>query len=225
MGTVLAFDIYGTLIDTHGVVTELSKHIGDRATDFSRVWRDKQLEYTWRKGLMRRYENFAVCTQQALDYTDSVMQTGFDDSVKQALMQTYRVLPAFDDVAQSLETLSQRDVRLYAFSNGLADAVTGLLSHAGIDHFFDGVISVDALQTFKPDPSVYHHVAEVTSTEIGRCWLVSSNGFDVIGAISTGLKAAWVQRSPDVVFDPWGIEPTVRIESLDQLAELSFEDY
>ena len=217
MSTVLAFDIYGTLIDTHGVVTELRRHVGDRAAQFSQVWRDKQLEYTWRKGLMRRYQNFAVCTRQALDYTDSFLQTGLEQADKDALMQIYRVLPAFDDVAGSLEALSREDVRLYAFSNGLAEAVEGLLAHAGIDHLFDGVISVDPLQTFKPDPAVYQHVAEVTGTEAGQCWLVSSNCFDVIGALSAGLKAAWLRRSRDVVFDPWGIQPSLEIDSLAEL--------
>ena len=217
MSKVLAFDIYGTLIDTHGVVTELSRHVGDRAPQFSQVWRDKQLEYTWRKGLMRRYENFAICTRQALDYTDTLLQTSLDDSVKEGLMQIYRVLPAFDDVAGSLEALAREDMRLYAFSNGLADAVEGLLQHAGIDAFFDGVISVDALQTFKPDPAVYHYVTEVTSTDASQCWLVSSNCFDIIGARSAGLNAAWLRRSSAVVFDPWGIDPNVEITGLDEL--------
>ena len=217
MSKVLAFDIYGTLIDTHGVIMELSRHLDDRAAEFSRIWRDKQLEYTWRKGLMRRYENFAICTRQALDYTDTFMQSGLDETVKQDLMQTYRVLPAFDDVPQSLETLARTDVRLYAFSNGLADAVDGLLENAGIAHYFDGVISVDALQTFKPNPDVYHHVVEVTESTAENCWLVSSNAFDVIGAISAGIKAAWLQRSPDMVFDPWDIQPTLKITSLDEL--------
>jgi 2-haloacid dehalogenase len=217
MSTVLAFDIYGTLIDTHGVITELTRHVGDRAGQFSRVWRDKQLEYTWRKGLMRRYENFAVCTRQALDYTDSYLQTELDGATKDSLMQIYRVLPAFDDVAGSLESLAREDMRLYAFSNGLADAVEGLLEHAGIDHLFDGVISVDPLQTFKPDPVVYHHVTEITETEPSQCWLVSSNCFDVIGAISAGLNAAWLRRSKEVVFDPWGVQPSVEIDSLSEL--------
>lgn len=217
MSRVLAFDIYGTLIDTHGVVSELSKHIDERAAEFSRIWRDKQLEYTWRKGLMRRYENFAICTRQALDYTDAVMRTELDDSAKDSLMQSYRVLPAFDDVAPSLESLAQAEVRLYAFSNGLAEAVDGLLEQAGIAHFFEAVISVDALQTFKPNPDVYHHVVEVTETTAENCWLVSSNAFDVIGAVSAGINAAWLRRSPDLIFDPWNVEPSVIIADLSEL--------
>ena len=48
--------------------------------------------------------------------------------------------------------------------------------------------------------------------------MVSSNPFDVIGAISSGMRAVWVKRSPDAVFDPWGIEPTLTVDSLLDLA-------
>jgi len=219
MTTALAFDIYGTLIDPHGVVSELQNHIGDRAVEFSRVWREKQLEYTWRRSLMRRYENFGVCTRQALDYADQLQQTGLDDSVKDLLMQSYRVLPAYDDVPASLELLKQAGHRLYPFSNGTADMVNAVLEHAAIDHYFEDVISVDSLQTYKPSPEVYHHVIEIADVAPENCWLVSSNGFDVIGAISAGMKAAWLKRFDGVVFDPWGIEPTQVILSLDQLAD------
>ncbi|RMF46291.1 MAG: haloacid dehalogenase type II, partial [Deltaproteobacteria bacterium] len=51
--TTLAFDVYGTLIDTHGVLTALEKLVGDKALAFSNSWRDKQLEYSFRKGLMQ----------------------------------------------------------------------------------------------------------------------------------------------------------------------------
>ena len=102
MSLTLGFDIYGTLIDPHGVVLKLGDLVGDDAVEFSNLWRSKQLEYTFRKGLMRQYQDFAVCTRQALDYTDTVFASGLDDAAKQSLMQVYRVLPAFDDVEASL---------------------------------------------------------------------------------------------------------------------------
>ena len=219
MSVALAFDIYGTLIDPHGVVDELSKHVGDRAQEFSNIWRDKQLEYTWRRALMQRYQNFPVCTRQALDYTDTLLQTGLDELAKAALMQVYRVLPAYGDVPSSLQALADAGFRLFGFSNGVEEAIIGLLEHAGIDQYFEGVVSVDALQTFKPDPQVYHHFIEVADTAPENCWLVSSNGFDVIGAVSAGMKAAWLRRSQSVVFDPWGVEPTLIMHSLDELQQ------
>jgi 2-haloacid dehalogenase len=217
MTIAIAFDIYGTLINPHGVVDELARHLGDRAQGFSNLWRDKQLEYSLRRGLMQRYQSFPVCTRQALDYTDSLLQTELDEPVKESLMQLYRKLPAFDDVPASLRALSEQGLRLFGFSNGTADAVNGLLQHARIDAFFEGVVSVDEIQTFKPDPAVYRHFSKIAATDINQCWLVSSNPFDVIGAIAVGMKAAWLQRSDAVVFDPWEIEPTCVIHRLDEL--------
>ena len=217
MTVALAFDIYGTLIDPHGVVDALRNQVGDRAPEFSRVWREKQLEYTWRRALMGRYADFGVCTRQALDYTDELMQTGFDEASKTSLMGTYRELPAYADVPAALESLKAADCRLYPFSNGTAEMVAAVLEHAGIDGFFEDIISVDEQQTFKPDPRVYRRVIDITGADAAKCWLVSSNGFDVIGAVSAGMKAAWLQRFDGVVFDPWGIEPTAVIKSLDEL--------
>jgi len=219
MTIALAFDIYGTLIDPHGVVDELAQHVGERAQEFSGIWRDKQLEYTFRRGLMGRYENFVVCTRQALDYTDSLLQTGLDESAKTALMQVYRMLPAYADVPASLQALADAGFRMFGLSNGVADAVSGLLEHARIDQFFEGVVSVDTLKTFKPSPEVYRHFIDVAATDAENCWLVSSNGFDVIGAVSAGMKAAWLQRSRAVVFDPWGIDATLVVHSLNELSE------
>ena len=220
MSVALAFDIYGTLIDPHGVVGELQNHIGDRAADFSRVWREKQLEYTWRRSLMHRYQDFGVCTRQALDYADQLLQTKLEQSAKDALMQAYRVLPAYDDVPASLELLRNEGHRLYPFSNGTVEMVTAVLEHASIDHFFEDVISVDSLQTFKPSPEVYRHVVAIADVAPENCWLVSSNGFDVIGAVSAGMKAAWLKRFDGVVFDPWEFEPTQIIHSLGELPQI-----
>jgi 2-haloacid dehalogenase len=136
-------------------------------------------------------------------------------------MNIYRELPAFEDVPASLQALSARGMRLFAFSNGTAEAVSGLLRHAAIDEYFEGVVSVDTLQTFKPDPRVYRHFVEVAGADSADCWLVSSNAFDVIGAVSTGMKAAWLRRSATSVYDPWEIEPTRTITRLDQLTDLA----
>ena len=219
MTKVLAFDIYGTLINTHGVVTRLQELIDDKAQTFSNVWRDKQLEYSFRRGLMGSYQHFGVCTSQALDYTDLFLGTSLSEEQKASLLAEYRVLPAFDDVLESLTTLKAAGHKMYGFSNGTADAVEGLLAHAGIRELFDGVVSVDPLQSFKPNPTIYEHMVKVGGASADDTWLVSSNPFDVIGAVTIGMKAAWVQRSKSTIFDPWGVEPTTVVESLTELDE------
>jgi len=219
MQTVLAFDVYGTLIDTHGIVVKLREFVGGAAEEFSRVWRDKQLEYSFRRGLMRTYENFGVCTSQALDYASAYLGVGLTADQKAALMTEYRSLPAFNDVLESLVGLRADGHSLFAFSNGTADAVETLLLAAGVRDMFDGVVSVDDCQTFKPNPDVYEHLLNATATSASETWLISSNPCDVIGAVSSGLRGVWVRRFPESTFDPWGIEPTITISSLSALGD------
>ena len=165
MASTLAFDVYGTLIDTQSVVARLEDMVAGKSAEFSRIWRDKQLEYSFRRGLMRKYVDFANCTRHALDYTCCYLEAPLDDDQKQILMEAYRRLPAFDDVKEALVMLRAADYRLYAFSNGSAEAVETLLDAAGIREFFIGVVSVESLESFKPDPAVYRYFLRQTGAE------------------------------------------------------------
>lgn len=219
MPVTIAFDVYGTLIDTQGVVAALEDLIGKRAAEFSRTWRDKQLEYSFRRGLMAAYADFGICTRQALEYTCLYYQTPLTGDQKQVLLDSYSSLPAFDDVKTGLSQLQGAGIGLYAFSNGARRAVEVLLANAGIRDCFDGIVSCDDVRTFKPNPTVYAHFLRESGATKEAAWLVSSNPFDVIGAVSAGWQAAWLQRSGSAVFDPWDIAPTININSLVDLQE------
>ena len=99
--------------------------------------------------------------------------------------------------------------RLYAISCGAADAVVAMPGNGGMsDHFF-GIVSTDHLSTSEANPVVYRPFLKESEPSDNGAWLVSSNPFDVIGAISAGMHATCDQRSKDSNFDPWGIEDTV----------------
>ena len=219
MPVILAFDVYGTLIDTHGVTEALEQYAGADAGQFSRAWREKQLEYAFRRGLMRQYRDFSVCTSNALDYTCMLHKVELSAAQKQALLKVYSVLPVFDDVKLGLSRIKESGFSLYAFSNGTAQAVELLLGNAGIREFFSGIVSVDEVRSFKPDPAVYRHFLKQTASVESDAWLISGNAFDVLGAMSVGMRSAWLQRSPDMLFDPWGVQPTITINNLANLAE------
>jgi len=218
MTITLGFDVYGTLIDTRGVATALAPLAGEQTPAFTAMWRDKQLEYSFRRGLMQNYCNFAVCTRQALDYVCRVLGVELSAADKDGLMAAYKVLPAYDDVPAALEELRRAGHRLFAFSNGRAEDVAGLLAHAGIDRFFLDVVSTDEIKSFKPNPAVYAHFLRRTNAAVHQAWLISGNPFDVIGALSAGLRGAWVRRSAQAVFDPWELQPTLTVASLEELA-------
>ncbi len=219
MAITLAFDVYGTLIDTTGITTALKNYVGEQASAFSSLWREKQLEYLFRRGLMQNYQDFAVCTRNALDYTCRFFSLEIAQPEKEKLMAEYRILPPFPDVKEGLVNLKSFGYRMFVFSNGRAEDVAGLLKNANIEDYFEGVVSVDEVKSFKPNPAVYSHFLRRSESTGSEAWLISSNPFDVIGAISFGMRAAWIQRTAEAIFDPWEIEPTITVSSLTELCE------
>ena len=218
--TAIAFDVYGTLVDPLAIADHLKSVVGDRAGDFATLWRTKQLEYSFRRGLMRAYQPFSVCTRESLLYTEKALGIVLTEEASTMLMQRYNHLPAYPDALSGLASIKSSGTWLAAFSNGEAEAVRNVLENAQLLEFFDDVISADEVRTFKPDPAVYSHAVERAGQTANATWLVSSNPFDVIGAKTTGLRTAWVQRDPNVVFDPWGVDPDVVLSDLNQLPAL-----
>jgi 2-haloacid dehalogenase len=214
---VLAFDVYGTLIDPLGMELHLREAFGERAKEATALWRSKQLEYSFRRALMRKYVNFDVCTAQALDFVSAQLGIPLAEHEKPRLLTEYLRLPAYPDAAGALKTLQQQGFRMVAFSNGTERSVRELLKHAGILERFTGIVSVDPLRTFKPNPAVYEHLGKRVRRPKKSVWVISSNSFDVIGAKACGLRAAWVQRDPKAVLDPWGFSPDLVVHSLEAL--------
>lgn len=210
----VAFDVYGTLVDPVELRRELGRLVGEQAGRFAELWREKQIEYAFRRGLMRAYQPFDVCTRQALQYTMQALGCELSEAAQEELLAQYQQLEPFRDVLPGIRGLQAPGRRLVAFSNGTEAVVRALLRHAGLDAQLDDVVSVDDVRSFKPDPAVYHHLAQRAGTPPARTWLVSSNPWDVIGARSAGLRAAWVKRKADAVFDPWGIEPDLVVDDL-----------
>lgn len=213
----LGFDVYGTLVDPLALAEPLRALVGEQAVQFAGLWRTKQLEYSFRRGLMRRYVDFDICTRQALRYTQQALGCELPESDQARLIDAYLRLPVFPEVVASLAALKTQGHRLVAFSNGVETSIRALLANAGALPHLEDVVSVDDLRTFKPDPAVYAYLAQRTGRAPGETWLVSSNAWDVIGAKAAGLRAAWVKRQPDVVFDPWDVEPDVVVSRLDEL--------
>ena len=219
MKITLAFDVYGTLMNTHGVVSLLEGFIGSKAKIFSQTWRDKQLEYSFRKALMNQYEDFSICTKQALDFTCLFYEIELTEDQKTKLLNFYKSLPLFEDVKEGLDKLTDSNVDLYAFSNGKRESIEALLSAAGISEYFKGIVSADTIKSFKPKPGVYEHFISQSQADLKSTWLISSNPFDILGAHAYGFKTAWIQRNDHTPFDPWGISPSITLSSLSTLYE------
>ncbi len=214
----IGFDVYGTLVDPLEISVYLQKLIGKKAKPFAKIWRQKQLEYTFRRGLMNQYQNFDTCIQQAMQYAIDCLDVSFSSNEKDNLLGLYSNLKLFPDVVPALEVLKQSNHTLVAFSNGTSSTLKTLLSNSNLLDYLENIVSVDELKTFKPNPAVYSYLATKTGVIPSNCWVISSNPFDVIGGKASGIKAAWIQRDPTNVYDPWEYAPDITAKDLIEFA-------
>jgi len=214
----LAFDMYGTLVDPVGISKQLERYLPEQALRLSEVWRQKQLEYTFRLAAMERYEDFEQVTRKALDYALAVVGRGLRAEQKDALIAQYNDLERFADVAPGLERLKEAGHTMIVFSNGAPRMLQALMDAAELRPYFQGFVSVDEVKTYKPSPKTYRHAARRLERPIGEVRLVSSNPFDDIGAETAGMKSAWVDRSGGL-FDTLGSPPEIVVGTLTELAD------
>jgi len=217
---VLALDVYGTLIDPFRMEEHLRADFGAKAKEAAELWRTKQLEYSFRRALMKKYLNFGECTAQALRFTAAQLGVSLSAEAQANLLAQYPQLPPYPDARAALDELSAEGYALAAFSNGTESAVRKSLEHAGLLGYFGKIVSVDPLHTFKPDPVVYEALVVEMSAPRETVWVISSNPFDVIGAKACGLRAAWVQRDPKRIFDPWEFAADATVHSLAELKDV-----
>lgn len=218
----LAFDIYGTIIDTDGVREELENILQHKhaARDWSDLWRDKQLEYSFRRAAMSLHTNFADVTSDALRFCEEHFERKLTGEEFQRLVTTYTRLPAFPDAAEIIPSLKSSGYSITAFSNGSRRAVEGLLRHTGLIEYFDRIVSTEEVPQFKPTPVVYRKFNEIHGSVPSETVLISGNSFDVIGALNTGWKSVWVKRAATAKFDTWGGTPDGVVNSLNELPDL-----
>jgi 2-haloacid dehalogenase len=217
---VLVFDVYGTLIDPFRMEEHLRAAFGEKAQVASELWRTKQIEYSFRRALMKKYRPFDACTADALLFVSAQLGISLSEKDQARLLSKYLELPAYPDVRGALDELAAQGFTIAACSNGTESAVRASLGNAGILPRFTKIVSVDPIRTFKPDPAVYEYLAEELRARKEMVWLISSNPFDVIGAKAFGLRTAWVQRDPKRVFDPWEYEPDAVVRGLSELTHV-----
>ncbi len=213
----VAFDMYGTLVDPLGIWRRLEGYVGDRASPVADVWRQKQLELTWRVTVMERYEDFEEVTRKALDYALAVASETLRPEDKDVLIRRYDELERFPDVLPGLERLRDAGYPMAVFSNGTPAMLDAVVAHSRLRAYFGEIVSVDEVKAYKPAPAVYRHLARRLGRSVEDVYLVSSNPFDVVGAQAVGLRAAWVARGSGV-FDPLGAPPDITVGSLTELA-------
>jgi 2-haloacid dehalogenase len=188
----VVFDAYGTLYDVQSVAAITDEAFHGYGEMITQIWRLKQLEYTWHRSLMRRYEDFSIVTRESLVYTLRTLGLKYDAKVFERIMDKYVHLDLYPDARQALADL--KDYRLAILSNGSTDMLTTLVRNTGLDKILDATISIDSKRMFKPSPEAYSLVEARLGISPAEVLFVSSNPWDAIGAKSVGFNTAWIER-------------------------------
>ncbi len=189
----LVFDAYGTLFDVHSVIATCDRHFPDQGAALSKAWRAKQLEYTWLRSLMGRYEDFWKVTEAALVFACKSLHLDCPPATRARLMDAYLHLEPFPEVRQALEALS--GCRLAILSNGSPRMLKAAVESAGLRGIFSRVLSVDAVKIYKPNPRVYRLAPQKLGVAKSAIGFVSANFWDIAGAKSFGLRTYWINRA------------------------------
>jgi len=237
----VVFDAYGTLYDIQSVAAVTEEAFPGYGEIITQIWRIKQLEYTWFRSLMRRYEDFSVITRDSLAYTIRVLGLTHDAATFERIMDKYLHLELYPDALATLGKLKGK--KLAILSNGSSGMLDTLVHNTGLDRILDATISVDSKKIFKPSPDTYTLIESRLGVRPADVLFVSSNPWDACGAKAFGLNAAWIERvSPeamalacvksDVVppltmfwairtqMDELGVEPDYCIQGLSELPAL-----
>ena len=215
----LVFDAYGTLFDVHSVVALCEQLWPGKGAALSQLWRAKQLEYTWQRSLMQRYEDFGRITEASLRYACAALGLPVDEGRRRGLMDAYLKLSTFPEVHDALAALKASKLRLAILSNGSPAMLRPLVANAGLHGLIGTVISVAPRKIYKPAPVVYRLAVEKLRAPKTAIGFVSSNCWDACGAKSFGFRTFWINRNGAPV-DELGATPDHVIGSLGELPAL-----
>ena len=213
----IIFDAYGTLFDVNSAAEKSKNKIGEKWEPFANYWRTTQLEYTWLRSLMGRHQDFWEVTKQSLDKSMKVFQ--IDTSMKDELLDLYKVLSTFPEVKETLKKLKEKKYKLAILSNGTPSLLKELVSNNNLESIFDDVLSVEEVKIYKPHPNVYNIPIKKYQIEKNQFAYLSSNTWDVSAAGNFGFNAVWVNRNKNI-FDNLDYKPITEINNLSYLNNL-----
>jgi 2-haloacid dehalogenase len=192
----LVFDAYGTLYDVQSVSSLATELCGDKGELITQLWRLKQLEYTWLRGLMGSYEDFWSITRASLEYSLLAVGVAPQPAICDPLMTKYLNLDLYPEATAALDALS--GYKLAILSNGSPMMLDALVHTSGVAERFTDIISVDRAKSFKPDPACYALVELALGIKKQEVLFVSANGFDVAGAKKFGFQVSRIERTAGV---------------------------
>ena len=214
---LILFDAYGTLFDVNSAAEKCKDKIGSKWEPFANFWRTTQLEYTWLRSLMKRHKDFWKVTEDSLDKSMKVFN--IDKSMKNELLNLYKVLSTYPEVRNVLEKLKMKKFKLAILSNGTPALLNELVTSNNLDKLFDDLFSIEEVKVYKPHSKVYEIPIKKYNIEANEIIFLSANTWDVSGGGNFGYNSMWVNRNKSK-FDNLDYQPKNELVNLSQLLDI-----
>ena len=213
----IIFDAYGTLFDVNSAAEKCKDKIGDKWESFANHWRTTQLEYTWLRSLMKRHKDFWQVTEDSLD--KSMKAYDIDSSMRNELLDLYKILSTFKEVPEVLKSLKEKDFKLTILSNGTPALLDQLVKSNNLDNLFDDLFSIEEVGVYKPDSKVYDIPIKKYNIKKNEVAFLSANTWDISGGGNYGYNSIWVNRNNNT-FDNLDYVPKHQIKDLSKLLDI-----
>ena len=213
----LVFDAYGTLFDVASISVACADVV-PHPQELVRLWRAKQLEYSFLRSLMgpAAYVDFWTITANALDYATEALGVNVSTSARERMLSGWLDVKPCAEVEPALDALERQARRCAILSNGTPSMLQAALHRSGLSARFQHVLSVDRVRVYKPDSRVYRLVVDSLAVPIDELLFVSSNGWDAAGAAASGLPVAWINRGGTPI-ERLGFTPQTIVRNLTEL--------
>ena len=211
--TVL-FDINETVLDLSSLKAKFKKAFGDEQV--TATWFSMLLHSSTVCILTKVETDFATLAKINLQVIASRLGLKLSEQMSLDILNGFASLSPHDDVVDALKALRNAGVKTVAFSNSSLALITAQLTNAGLSEYFDDIVSVEQTGSFKPDPNVYKFVANKLNQPTQQLRLVATHDWDTHGALSVGMKAAYINRlnSP---YNPLYLRPDIVANTMNEI--------
>jgi 2-haloacid dehalogenase len=215
---VLFFDVNETLLDLTEVRNSVIKALegGDEVVS---LWFEMMLHYSLVANASDEYHNFADIGTAVLQMLAKQRGIAMNQASAEEVLQPIRTIPPHPEVPKALEKLNAHGYRLAALTNSPREGMEQQLHNAGISTYFERQFSVEDIGLYKPDRHVYRWAAQQMQVAPEECLFIAAHGWDIAGAMSAGMKAAFLNRPGQQLY-PLAPNPGYIEQDLAQLATM-----
>lgn len=203
----ILFDINETVLDLSSLRPAFGQVFGDEAV--MGLWFARLLQSSHLCAMTGVQTGFADLARIVLDGIAQQRGLPLSGAQQDQILGGFAALAPHADIVPALTRLKAAGFQVVAFSNSSLALIERQMAHAGLDQVFDKVLSVEAVGSFKPDPLVYRYAARQLQTECRALTLVACHDWDLHGAMSVGMKGAFVDRL-NLPYNPLYLAPQIR---------------